>query len=123
MLHESDGMRARRALRGRSPQLACQEAWALLLVHNMVATAAALAGIDPDLIPFIAVLGLVRAHVTADACCRHCGQRPPGAGDPLAGLLAAILARPRHRAGRQRTSDRTAAERRISLRYSALNVS
>jgi len=108
---------ARRALRGRSPELARQEAWALLLVHNMVATAAAraaaVAGIDPDLIPFTAVLGLVRAHVTADACCRHCGRRPSGAGDPLAGLLAAVLARPRHRAGRQRTSGRTAAERRI----------
>ena len=38
----------------------------------------ALAGIDPDLIPFTAVLGLVRAHVTAEACCRHCGRRPPG---------------------------------------------
>jgi hypothetical protein len=107
---------ARRALRGRSPELARQEAWALLLVHNMVATAAAraaaLAGTDPDLIPFTAVLGLVRAHVAADACCRHCGRRPSGTGDPLAGLLAAILARPRHRAGRQRTSGRTAAERR-----------
>ena len=41
MLHESDGMRARRALRGRSPELARQEAWALLLVHSTVATAAA----------------------------------------------------------------------------------
>jgi Transposase DDE domain/Insertion element 4 transposase N-terminal len=107
---------ARRALRGQSPALARQEAWALLLVHNMVAAvaarAAALAGIDPDLIPFTAVLGLVRGWVNADACCPHCGRRPSGPGDPLAGLLTAILAVPRHRAGRQRTSGRTAAERR-----------
>ena len=107
---------ARRALRGQSPALARQEAWALLLVHNMVAAvaarAAALAGIDPDLIPFTAVLGLVRGGVTADACCPHCGRRPSGPGDPLAGLLTAILAVPRHRPGRQRTSGRTAAERR-----------
>ncbi len=103
----------RRALRGQSPELARQEAWALLLIHNMTATAAAraaaLAGTDPGLIPFTAVLALIRGHVTADTCCRHCGRRP---GDPLAGLLAAILALPRHRAGRQRTSGRTSAERR-----------
>ena len=108
---------ARRALRGQSPALARQEAWALLLIHNMTATAAAraaaLAGIDPDLIPFTAVLGLVRAHVAADACCRHCGRRPVGPQEPLAGLLAAILAVPRHRPGRQRTSARTAAERHV----------
>ena len=55
---------------------------------------------------------MVRTHVTADARCRHCGWRPADPGDPLAGLLAAILARPRHRPGRQRTSGRTAAERR-----------
>ncbi len=103
---------ARRALRGQSPALARQEAWALLIIHNMVATAAALAGIDPGLIPFTAVLGLVRAHVAADACCRHCGRRPAGPQDPLAGLLAGITAVPRHRPGRQRTSGRTAAERR-----------
>jgi len=107
---------ARRALRGQSPALARQEAWALLLMHNMVAAiaarAAALAGIDPDLIPFTAVLGLVRGRVTADACCPHCGRRPSDPGDPLAGLLTAILALPRHRPGRLRTSGRTTAERR-----------
>ena len=106
----------RRALRGQSPDLARQEAWALLLVHNIVATAAAraaaAAGTDPRLIPFTAVLGLVRAHVAADACCRHCGRRPTSPDDPVAGLTAAILALPRHRPGRQRTSGRTAAERR-----------
>lgn len=73
---------------------------------------AALAGIDPDLIPFTAVLGLVRSHVAADACCRHCSRRASRPGDPLAGLLSAILALPRHRPGRQRTCGRTVAERR-----------
>jgi hypothetical protein len=104
----------RRPLRGQSPDLARQEAWALLLIHNITATAAArtagTAGIDPGLIPFTAVLGLIRSHVTADARCRHCGHRPD---DPLASLNAAILALPRHRPGRQRTSGRTTAERRI----------
>jgi Insertion element 4 transposase N-terminal/Transposase DDE domain len=106
----------RRALRGQSPDLACQEAWALLLIHNIVATAAARAaaeaGTDPRLIPFTAVLGLIRAHVAADTRCRHCGHRPSSANDLLTGLTAAILALPRHRPGRQRTSGRTAVERR-----------
>lgn len=104
---------ARRPLRGQSPDLARQEAWALLLIHNIVATAtaraAAGAGTDPRLIPFTAVLGLIRARVTAAACCRHCGHRPD---DPLSGLTSAIIALPRHRPGRQRTSGRTKAERR-----------
>jgi hypothetical protein len=107
---------ARRPLRGQSPDLARQEAWALLLIHNIVATAAARAaapaGIDPRLIPFTAVLGLVRAHVAADIPCRHCGHRPASPDAPLASLNAAILALPRHRPGRQRTSGRTTAERR-----------
>ena len=106
----------RRPLRGQSPELARQEAWALLLIHNITATAAARAagpaGIDPGLIPFTAVLGLVRSHVAADAPCRHCGHRPGPADAPLASLDTAILALPRHRPGRQRTSGRTAAERR-----------
>ena len=103
----------RRPLRGQSPDLARQEAWALLLIHNMTATAAARAagsaGIDPGLVPFTAVLGLIRSHVAAEAPCRHCGRRP---ARPLASLNAAILALPRHRQGRQRTSGRTPAERR-----------
>jgi hypothetical protein len=103
----------RRPLRGQSPELARQEAWALLLIHNITATASARAagsaGLDPGLIPFTAVLGLVRSHVAAGTCCRHCGHRPDS---PLASLNAAILALPRHRPGRQRTSGRTAAERR-----------
>ena len=89
---------ARRPLRGQSPDLARQEAWALLLIHNITATAAAraaaTAGIDPGLIPFTAVLGLVRAHIAADTPCRHCGHRPASANDPLASLNAAILALP-----------------------------
>jgi hypothetical protein len=106
----------RRPLRGQSPELARQEAWALLLIHNITATAAARAagsaGLDPGVIPFTAVLGLVRSHVAADTRCRHCGHRPASADAPLASLNAAILALPRHRPGRQRTSGRTAAERR-----------
>ena len=94
----------RRPLRGQSPEFARQEAWALLLIHNITATAAARAagsaGIDP---------GLIRSHVTAETLCRHCGHRP---ASPLASLNTAILALPRHRQGRQRTSGRTAAERR-----------
>jgi len=103
----------RRPLRGQSPDLARQEAWALLLSCNITATAAAraagTAGIDPGLIPFTAVLGLIRPHVAAEARCQHCGHRPDA---PLASRNAAILALPRHRQGRQRTSGRTAAERR-----------
>jgi len=103
----------RRPLRGQSPEFARQEAWALLLIHNITATASARAagsaGIDPGLIPFTAVLGLIRSHVAAETPCRHCGHRP---ASPLASLHTAILALPRHRQGRQRTSGRTAAERR-----------
>ena len=65
-LHLKTLRRPRRVLRGKSEALARQEAWAFLLVHNMIAAVAAragaLAGIDPDLIPFTAVLGLVRAR-------------------------------------------------------------
>jgi hypothetical protein len=104
---------ARRVLRGQSVTLARQEAWAFLLVHNMIAAlaarAAALAGIDPDLISFTAVLSLTRARVCADTRCEHCG-RPPG--NPLGRLIADVTAHPRHRAGRKRTSGRTPAERR-----------
>jgi Transposase DDE domain/Insertion element 4 transposase N-terminal len=108
----------RRALRGQSPQLARQEAWALLLIHNIVATAAARAAArdqaDPRLIPFTAVLGLIRARLSAPARCPHCQHRLPGPRQPLTALLAEIHALPRHRPGRQRTSGRTPAERRTS---------
>jgi hypothetical protein len=64
------------------------------------------------LIPFTAVLGLIRARVTAGACCPRCGHHPASSKDQLSDLNAAIIALPRHRPGRQRTSGRTAAERR-----------
>ena len=104
-----------RVLRGRSVTLARQEAWALLLVHNMTATlaarAAGQAGLDPDLIPFTAVLSLIRGHVTADTCCPHCGKRPASGNDPIALLIAGILAQPPHRDRPARTSGRTAFQR------------
>jgi hypothetical protein len=88
----------RRVLRGKSETLARQEAWAFLLARNMIAAvaarAAALAGIDPDLIPFAAVLGLVRAGLHADTRCEHCGKLPAG---PLGQLIDDVAARPRHR--------------------------
>ncbi len=113
-LHRKKTLRGhKRVLRGQSETLARQEVWAFLLVHNMIATlaakAAALAGIDPDEISFTAVLGLARACVQADRRCAHCGRRP---GDPLGRLLADVIAYPRNRADRKRTSGRTPAERR-----------
>jgi DDE family transposase len=105
-----------RVLRGRSAALVRQEAWALLLAHNVIAglaaRAAALAGLTPGQVTFTAVLSLARAAVTADTCCPHCGKRPASANASLAGLDAAIAAFPPGRAGRQRTSGRTAAQRR-----------
>jgi Transposase DDE domain/Insertion element 4 transposase N-terminal len=104
-----------RVLRGRSPALARQEAWALLLVHNMTATlaarAAGTAGLDPDLIPFTAVLSLIRGHIAADTCCPHCGKRPASGNDPITVLIADILAQPRHRQRPARTSGRTPFQR------------
>jgi len=105
-----------RELRGQSPALARQEAWGLLLIHNLVATAVARAavqaGTSPKLIPFAPALALVRDRVTADACCPHCERRPFSAEDQVKALINDIARLPRHRAGRQRTSPRTAAERR-----------
>ena len=104
-----------RVLRGRSAALARQEAWALLLIHNMTATiaarAAGQAGIDPRLIPFTAVLALIRGHVTADTCCPHCGKRPASGNDPIALLVNQVLAQPAHRDRPARTSGRTAFQR------------
>ena len=104
-----------RVLRGRSPVLARQEAWALLLVHNMTATlaarAAGTAGLDPDLIPFTAVLSLIRSHIAADTCCPHCGKRPASGNDPITLLIADILAQPHHRQRPARTSGRTPFQR------------
>jgi hypothetical protein len=107
---------SRRELRGQSPALALQEAWGLLLVHNITATAVARAavraGTDPKLIPFAPALALIRDRVTADACCPHCGLRPVPAKAQASALIDDIARLPRHRPGRQRTSGRTAAERR-----------
>ena len=90
--------------------------YALLLIHNLTATAAvraaAEAGTDPRLIPFAPVLALIREHVGADACCPHCGRRPADTESQVSVLITDIIALPRHRPGRQRTSGRTAAERR-----------
>jgi hypothetical protein len=106
---------AGRALRGRSAALARQEAWALLLVHNMIAAlaaeAAVTAGAGLAAVSFTAVLSLAREHVAADTCCRHCGQRPTSGGDPRARLTSAIAAQPLNRQDRKRTSGRTTAER------------
>jgi hypothetical protein len=107
---------AGRVLRGRSAALARQEAWALLLVHNMIAAlasaAAAAAGTSLAAVSFTAVLSLAREHVAADIPCRHCGKRPSSAGEPLALLTAAIAEQPLSRENRKRTSGRTTAERR-----------
>src|SRR6266704_3232444 len=104
-----------RALRGRSAALARQEAWALLLVHNMIAAlaaeAAVTAGTSLAAVSFTAVLSLAREHVAADTCCRACGQRPTSGGDPRARLTSAIAAQPLNRQGRKRTSGRTTTER------------
>jgi len=104
-----------RTLRGRSVTLARQEAWALLLIHNMTTTiaasAAAHAGIDPRQIPFTAVLALIRGHVAADTCCPHCGKRPASGNDPIALLVSQVLAQPAHRDRPARTSGRTAFQR------------
>jgi hypothetical protein len=106
----------RKTLRARSPELARQEAWALLLAHNLIAglaaRAAALTGIAPGRVAFAAVLSLTRAAVTADTCCPHCGKRPTRANAPAARLDADIAALPPGRAGRHRTAGRTAAQRR-----------
>jgi len=104
-----------RVLRGRSVALARQETWALLLIHNMTATltarAAAQAGLNPRLIPFTAVLSLIRGHVTADTCCPHCGKRPASGNDPIALLISQVLAQPAHRDRPARTSGRTPFQR------------
>jgi hypothetical protein len=103
-------------LRGRSPELARQEVWAFLIVYNalcdLAAEAAALEGIDPDEIAFIAVLRITRTHLDADTPCRNCGHRPSDQTDPTTALTSSIAKHPRNRTGRGRTSPRTAEERR-----------
>jgi Transposase DDE domain/Insertion element 4 transposase N-terminal len=107
---------SRRPLRGKSAELARQEAWGLMLIHNITAAAAAraaaTAGISPHLIPYAPVLALIRDRVAADTCCAHCGHRPVSADAQVITLTTAILTLPRHRDRRKRTSGRTTAERR-----------
>ena len=101
-----------RVLRGRSAALARQEAWALLLVHNMTAAltaqAAAAAGTSLAAVCFTAVLSLLREHAAGKPC-PHCGKQPAAGKDRLA---AAIAAQPLNRENRKRTSGRTKPERR-----------
>ena len=82
------------------------------MIAGLAARAAAAAGLTPGEITFTAVLSLARAAVTSDTCCPHCGKRPTSEKAPHAGLDAAIAGLPPARTGRQRTSGRTAAERR-----------
>ena len=81
------------------------------MTATLAARAAGQAGLDPDLIPFTAVLSLIRGHVTADTCCPHCGKRPASGNEPVALLVSQILAQPAHRDRPARTSGRTAFQR------------
>jgi transposase IS4-like protein/DDE family transposase len=100
-------------MRGHTPALVRQEIWAFLIVYNamcdLAAEVAAMEGIDPDEISFVAVLRIVRDAVAGAATpCRNCGNPGPGGPDALTG---AITAAPRNRTGRNRTSPRTARQR------------
>ena len=101
-----------RRLRGQSAQLAEQEIWGLLAVYNALvdqAVAAAVdVGVDPDEISFTAVLRATRDYLAPTKACSNCGHhtdRDPGE------LTAAILAGPRNRPERDRTSPRTQDDR------------
>jgi len=102
-------------LRGTTPQLARQEIWALLTVYNAVcdlaSAAAALEGIDPDEISFVAVLRIVRDHHTTPRAraCRHCGHQETITTPTLTSQITAAT---RNRTNRTRTSPRTPQERR-----------
>jgi hypothetical protein len=100
-------------LRGQTPDLARQEIWGLLVVYNalcdLAASTAAELGVDPDEISFVAVLRHTRAHLGTQTCRCRCTR--PGENATQA-LLTAITAHPRNRTGRQRTSPRTASQRR-----------
>jgi Insertion element 4 transposase N-terminal/Transposase DDE domain len=104
------------ALRGRTPRLARQEIWGMLVVYNalcdLAAQTAVSLGVDPDQICFVGVIRHTRRHLAAASrACSGCGQRPsPDAADQA--LLDDIAASPRNRTGRQRTSPRTKAQRR-----------
>ena len=106
---------AGRTVRGRSPELARQEAWALLLAHNMIAglaaRAAATAGWPPATSPSPPCSPWPAPPPSPTPAARTAASARP-AKHPHAGLDADILAVPPGRPGRQRTSGRTAAERR-----------
>jgi hypothetical protein len=106
-------------LRGQAPALARQEVWGLLVVYNALcelATRTAVGlGVDPDEISFVAVLRHTRARLEAEA--RHCRcTRPGDSSDAVEALTTAVAAHPRNRTGRQRTSPRTASQRRTPSR-------
>ena len=100
-------------LRGQTPAVARQEVWGLLVVYNrlcdLAARTAADLGVDPDEISFVAVLRHTRSHLQAPA--GRCTCTPSGP-DTTEALLTKIAAHPRNRTGRQRTSPRTASQRR-----------
>lgn len=97
-----------RRLRGQSPDLAEQELWGLLAVHNALVDHAVAAAVDLDIevdqISYTAVLTAVRDHYTPP--CRACGAHPN-----TADLTAVITTSPRNRTNRTRTSPRTTAGR------------
>lgn len=103
-------------LRGRSPHLARQEIWGMLIVYNALcdlATRTAVSlGVDPDQISFIAVIRHTRHHATtAHRACSNCGHHP-NPDQATQALLDDIATTPRNRTGRQRTSPRTNKQRR-----------
>jgi len=97
-----------RRMRGQVPDLAEQEIWGLLTVYNALVdqaiTTSVDLGVDPDEISLTVVLHATRDHL-APPCpgCGHHGTEQD--------LTAAILAAPRNRTGRARTSPRTAQDR------------
>lgn len=97
-----------RRLRGQAPDLAEQEIWGLLTVYNALVdqaiTAAVDLDVDPDEISFTVVLAATRDHVARP--CQACGHHATDSD-----LTAEIIAKPRNRTGRSRTSPRTAQDR------------
>jgi Transposase DDE domain len=103
-------------LRGRTPHLARQEIWGMLVVYNALCDLAAQTAVslrvDPDQICFVAVLRHTRHHATtASRACPRCGERPHP-DQAAQALLDDIAASPRNRSGRQRTSPRAKTQRR-----------
>jgi hypothetical protein len=97
-----------RRLRGQAPDLAEQEIWGLLTIYNALIdqaiTAAVDLGVDPDEISLTAVLHATRDHLIrpCESCGHHANTRD---------LTATIVAAPRNRTNRTRTSPRTAHDR------------